>query len=629
MHKKDYIILISLALVSSILIYIFRANITFQIIISLIFFGITILYFISILKKHTETDLDLDHDKEKEEKNLIDSIYSTIETMGFDVEQLLWLSVDNKEAFEKLVVKSKVVEDYSTNNLAFIEEIKSGVDEMVSSSESIDTSIKAVEDESSDILITLRENQSTIDNTNELMENIMKDAEIAIEVNDKLMESSNNISKFVEYIRNISRQTNLLALNASIEAARAGEAGRGFVVVAEEIRNLADETDKFIGEIEQIVEELLLNIDNVHGAMDNTKQSIDEINKATMETFAVISDAYDVVEKNMKSMRELVGISNTNLTVSINIDHALENLTLAIEDTNKATIDSLDMIEVQDVKTDDILEFCHKLSKNSEDLQYFMSEIKGENEIVFGINPFTSPAEIKTMYVPILERIFASMGMKARTIIVKDYNALTTQIKKGSIDAGWFSPFAYVKARKEAGVIPVATPMVNGETYYNGYIICRKDAGINNIEDLKGKTFSYVDKNSASGYLYARHIMAENNLNPDSIFEKVFFAGSHDNVIKNVLEGQAIAGATYNEAWNKAKETGLNMDELMIIAKTDNIQKDAIALNPNMDVQLVDKIKMGFKEFQDFSGIDTPVEGFVLSKDEDYDLIRKVMSNIN
>ncbi|MEQ2557412.1 ATP-dependent protease ATP-binding subunit ClpX [Lachnospiraceae bacterium CLA-AA-H185] len=121
-----------------------------------------------------------------------------------------------------------------------------------------------------------------------------------------------------------------------------------------------------------------------------------------------------------------------------------------------------------------------------------MCEIKDKDEITIGINPFTSPEDIKQMYAPILERIFKSIGKKAKVMIVKDYDSLGVHIKDGILDGGWFSPMAYTTACEIADITPVATPKVNGKDYYNGYIITRADSGINSISDLEGKHFGYV-----------------------------------------------------------------------------------------------------------------------------------------
>ncbi|MEO0532531.1 MAG: methyl-accepting chemotaxis protein [Cyanobacteria bacterium P01_A01_bin.123] len=123
----------------------------------------------------------------------------------------------------------------------------------------------------------------------------------------RLAESSQEISKIVALISQIASRTNLLALNASIEAARAGEAGRGFAIVADEVRQLADRAAKASKEIEQIVLQIQSETSGVMTAMEEgTQQVIEgtrlaEQAKRSLEDIIQVSNRIDVLVRSITS----------------------------------------------------------------------------------------------------------------------------------------------------------------------------------------------------------------------------------------------------------------------------------------------------------------------------------------
>ncbi|GBF73854.1 methyl-accepting chemotaxis protein [Paenibacillus sp. 598K] len=104
-----------------------------------------------------------------------------------------------------------------------------------------------------------------------------------VEKVDKLKESTGSIRKILEVLNNLTKQTNILSLNATIEAARAGAAGRGFMVVADEIRQLADQSRQSIDVVGQITETIQREID---------------------ETVSVLSEAYPIFQEQIVSVKE-------------------------------------------------------------------------------------------------------------------------------------------------------------------------------------------------------------------------------------------------------------------------------------------------------------------------------------
>ncbi|NJM27134.1 MAG: hypothetical protein HC856_00600 [Pseudanabaena sp. RU_4_16] len=174
----------------------------------------------------------------------------------------------------------------------------------------------------------------------------------------RLGESSQEISKIVGVISQIASRTNLLALNASIEAARAGEAGRGFAIVADEVRQLADRAAKASKEIEQIVLQIQSETSTVQQAMDvGTQQVIDGTKKA---------------EQARQSLTEIIQVSQR-------IDTLVRSIT---EDTIKQTETSRTVAQVMQSVELTAQETSQESQRVSASLQNLVSVARGLQESV-------------------------------------------------------------------------------------------------------------------------------------------------------------------------------------------------------------------------------------------------------
>jgi len=136
----------------------------------------------------------------------------------------------------------------------------------------------------------------------------------------RLAESSQEISKIVALISQIASRTNLLALNASIEAARAGEAGRGFAIVADEVRQLADRIAKALKEIEQVVRQIQTETGSVMTAMEEGTQQViqgthlAEQAKRSLEDIVQVSNRIDTLVRSITA--ETVEQTETSRSVA-------------------------------------------------------------------------------------------------------------------------------------------------------------------------------------------------------------------------------------------------------------------------------------------------------------------------
>ncbi|MCL4108770.1 UNVERIFIED_CONTAM: hypothetical protein GTU68_049111 [Idotea baltica] len=167
---------------------------------------------------------------------------------------------------------------------------------------------------------------TTRDNANASTD-VMRDAQSAM---SEIEESSNKISKITDVIEEIAFQTNLLALNAGVEAARAGESGRGFTVVATEVRALAQRSSAAAGEINE-----LLSVSNnqiVRGVslVENAGNALEEIVTSVRDISAKVTDIAD------SSRRQSAGLAEINGSVS-RLDQVTQQNAAMFEETSAAS----------------------------------------------------------------------------------------------------------------------------------------------------------------------------------------------------------------------------------------------------------------------------------------------------
>lgn len=132
--------------------------------------------------------------------------------------------------------------------------------------------------------LSAKDCEERIERAQSTIKNLAQHIEAAYSVINKLDEESNNIGAVLTVIGSIAEQTNLLALNAAIEAARAGEQGRGFAVVADEVRSLASRTQQSTEEIQGMIEKLQKGSKDAVAAMDTSKQGAESSVQQTEET---------------------------------------------------------------------------------------------------------------------------------------------------------------------------------------------------------------------------------------------------------------------------------------------------------------------------------------------------------
>ncbi len=151
----------------------------------------------------------------------------------------------------------------------------------------------------------------------------------------RLAESSQEISKIVALISQIASRTNLLALNASIEAARAGESGRGFAIVADEVRQLADRAAKASKEIEQIVLQIQSETGGVMTAMEEGTQQVIEGTRLAEQAKQSLDDIIQVSNRINVLVRSITADTVEQTETSRAVAQVMQSVELAAQETSQ------------------------------------------------------------------------------------------------------------------------------------------------------------------------------------------------------------------------------------------------------------------------------------------------------
>ncbi|MGE7661118.1 methyl-accepting chemotaxis protein [Peribacillus sp. NPDC097197] len=301
-------------------------------------------------------------------RNIIENMLNVSESVTSKSEELTQSANEVQQGSSQIATTMYELSEGSESQANQATEIVRMVEEFSGKIQKAHSEGEEISQTSTEILSLTKEGTTMMHKSVQQMQTIDRIVKQAVDEVKGLDSQSQEISKLVQVIQDISNQTNLLALNAAIEAARAGEHGKGFAVVAEEVRKLAEQVTDSVGDITGIVAAIQTGSKTVVHSLEDGYTQVDEGTQQitiTGQTFETINHSVGAMSTKLQHITNDLHYISTN---SIKINQAVEDIA-AVSEESAAGIEQVSASAQQSSSSmDEITNHASELASSAEQL---------------------------------------------------------------------------------------------------------------------------------------------------------------------------------------------------------------------------------------------------------------------
>ena len=228
------------------------------------------------------------------------------------------------------------------------------------------------------------------------------------------------------------------------------------------------------------------------------------------------------------------------------------------------------------------------------------TETKKEEKVIkMGFVPLKNSEKLVEDLKPISDYLSERLGVKVEAFTASNYIGVVEGIGSGSVDFGIIPPFSALLAQKQSNAKPILTSKgKTGKPGYTAELYVRKDSGIKNLQDVKGKKVAFVDPSSSSGYIYPGAMLVEAGLNLEKDISYQF-SGGHDKSLQLLLNKDVDVIATFDGVEDRyAKDFPQAKTDIQKLATSDVIPGIMVTVSSKMDKDLQDKLEKALRDIE-------------------------------